>query len=72
MRLAFDFKRMKVGCPLLQAAYGGCSRISQMFPIETWLLTPTKELQVFEISEEQLETLLKILEKEKPCLHSQK
>lgn len=58
MKIAFDIKQMKPGCALLQAAMGCDSHISNYFDSKHWLLAPTDDLCVYEITKEQLEALV--------------
>jgi len=60
MRIVFDTELKRPGCVLLQAAMGGTIGVSEfqlMFPSETWLLAPTKNMGVFKVTEDQLEVL---------------
>ena len=64
MKIAFDIKLMKPGCVLLQAAFG-CDRGSdfgRLFPAQTWLVAPTPDLKVYEVTTEQLEQLSQMVQ----------
>lgn len=55
---AFDFKLMRPGCVLLQAAMG-CfkedgSNPALDFPNESWLLAPTPDLKAYSIATEEM------------------
>jgi hypothetical protein len=63
MKLAFDIKRMKVGCPIIQAAMGGTPRMAREFDTAHWLTHPTDDIRVYEITEEQFKQLLKKVER---------
>ncbi len=60
-RIAFDIKRMKPGCPLVQAGMGGDPRATDAFDPKTWLLSPTDDMQVYQVSGEQLKKLVKMV-----------
>ncbi len=61
MRIAFDCELMRPGCVILQAALGGSAPLAMMFPTESWLVAPTKELKVREITEAQLDMLVRMV-----------
>lgn len=56
--IAFDIGQMKPGCVLLQASYGATPDIASVFDTGCWLLSPTPELRVYEITKAQLEKLI--------------
>jgi hypothetical protein len=58
--LAYDLKLKKVGCVLLQATMGGDSQLAARIPNEDWLLGPTPDLQVYRLTDEQAEQLVKM------------
>jgi hypothetical protein len=58
MRLAYDVKKRKVGCVLLQAVMGGDPDIAKRIDNKHWLLAPTPDLKVYEISPAQVEQLV--------------
>lgn len=58
LRIAFDAKEGKVGCVLLQATRGGTvPSFSAIFDVEDWLIAPTPDLKLYEITEEQVSKL---------------
>lgn len=60
MRIAFSVEKRRPGCVLLQAAMGGSvpsDQFHRLFPNETWLVSPTDDMQVYVVTEEQLEKL---------------
>jgi len=57
LKIAFDVKRMKPGCALLQATHG-CGNIASEFNPAHWLLHPTDDLLVYEVTPDQLERLI--------------
>lgn len=59
-RLAYDLTLKKVGCVLLQAVYGGDSRIAHRIGNEHWLFAPTADLRVYELTDDQVEQLVKM------------
>lgn len=62
MKIAFDIKEMKPGCVLLQASMGCDSSLSHHFDTKHWLLAPTPDLRVYEVSDSQLKELIRIVE----------
>ena len=58
MKIAFDIDEMKVGCVLLQATFDCPSEIAHRFDTDKWLLAPTPGLQVYDITEDQLDQLV--------------
>lgn len=58
MRLCFDIKLMRPGCVLLAAAMGGDPELAKQFPSEKWILSPTPDLKVYEISSEEFKKVL--------------
>lgn len=57
MRIAFDTKLRRPGCVLVQAALGASvpGTLFQLhFPHETWLTSPTDDMRVYPVTEEQL------------------
>lgn len=57
MKIVFDIKRMRPACALLQAVMGGSQGIAHGFDSDTWLLVPTPDMSVYEITPEQLKQL---------------
>ena len=57
--LAYDITLMQPGCVLLQAALGCNPHLADKFPPETWLLSPTCNMQVYEVTDEELAVLVK-------------
>lgn len=58
LKIAFDITLMRPGCAMLQAAFGCPGVLADLFPVETWLLTPTENLRVYRIQRPQLEQLV--------------
>lgn len=58
MRILFDIKQMKVGCPLLQIAFGGSAGICRDFPSETWFISPTEDMKLYGVTDRELSILL--------------
>ena len=59
MKIAYDIKLLRPGCTLLQAAMGGDPLIAHEFDTEDWLLAPTEDMRMYEITKEQLKILVK-------------
>jgi hypothetical protein len=57
--LAYDIKERKVGCVLLQAAMGGDSALANRIPNEYWLINPTPGLQVYRLTDDEAEQLVR-------------
>jgi hypothetical protein len=58
MKIAFDLPQMRPACVLLQAALGGDPAAAKRFDSETWLIAPTGDMKVYEITDEQLTALV--------------
>ena len=59
-RIVYDPVLKRPACVLLQAAYGCDSSLSHQFDTEDWLLAPTENMGVMEVTEEQLALLPEI------------
>jgi hypothetical protein len=56
-RIVYDVKLKRPGCVLLQAAMGGTVLdFVQKFPNE-WLLAPTPDMKIYEVTDDQLNVL---------------
>ncbi len=62
MKIAYDTKLMRPGCAILQSALGGSPEVKTLFPAETWLQAPTPDMNVYEVTPDQLEKLVKMTE----------
>jgi hypothetical protein len=63
-KIAFDTKRRRPGCVLLQAALGGDPHIvREHFDGRTWLVDPSPDMRVYQITDEQLPLLVEMAEK---------
>lgn len=62
MRIAFDIKLMRPGCVLVQAAMGADPQTCHPFDTEDWLLTPTPDMKVYPVTDEQLDKLVTMTE----------
>jgi hypothetical protein len=58
VKIAFDVKLMRPGCVIIQAAFGGDRLLAQRFDPSTWLLAPSENLRLYEITPEQLDVLV--------------
>jgi len=59
MKIAFDVKLMRPGCVLLQGSLGCNPLIAHEFSTKDWLLAPTPDLGVYDVTPEQLKILVK-------------
>ena len=60
MRIVFDTTTMQVGCALLQAQYGALDNEHlHLFPTDGWLLAPNSTMGVYEVTEAQLQFLIR-------------
>jgi len=57
-KIAFDVELMRPACVLVAAGYGADSSVPSLFPTDSWLLHPTDDMAVFEITDDQLEILV--------------
>ncbi len=57
--IVYDLKLRRPGCVLLQAALGGSAGMANNFPTEHWLLAPTPDMKVYNISDEELAGVIK-------------
>jgi len=57
IKIVFDITLGRPACALLQAAMGGDQVVAQAFPSEAWLLTPTPDMALYEVTPEQLQAL---------------
>ena len=62
MKLAFDMTLMRPACVLIAAALGANSEASSKLDAKLWLLSPTPDMKVYEITQDQLKQLAKKLE----------
>lgn len=63
MKIAYDAKLKRPGCVIIQAAMGGTVHdFAFKFPSETWLLSPTPDMRLYEVTEEQLKMLAQMSE----------
>lgn len=58
MKIAFDIELMRPACVLLQAAYRCDFSLADLFPTETWLLSPTKDMKIYNIELPQVNLLV--------------
>lgn len=54
-----DLKEKKVGCVLLQAAYGGDRVLPMQIGTEHWFLAPTENMQLFKIPNSEIPKIIK-------------
>lgn len=59
-RIAYDPVLKRPGCAIIQAAFGCSGNLASLFDTEDWLLAPTENLGVFEVTDEQLGKLPEI------------
>ena len=60
MKIAYDCELKRPGCVILQAAMGGSSEAAKMFPVESWLISPTDGLHVYPVTRGQLKALIEM------------
>jgi hypothetical protein len=61
-KIAYDTVLKRPGCVLIQAALGGDIHLTSEFETKYWLLAPTPDMRVFEVTPEQMKKLIKITE----------
>ncbi len=62
-KLLADLKLKKVGCVLLQAIYGGDRGLATRIGNEHWFLSPTEDMKLYEIPEEQCKEIIEGFQK---------
>lgn len=60
MLFAYDAILMRPGCVPLQAALGGNIATANRFPIESWLLTPTPSLRLYDFPDKNLKVAIEL------------
>ena len=60
MTIAYDCKLIRPGCAILQAILGGSPGIANKFSSESWLVHPTPDMKVYQVTDEQLKNLIRI------------
>lgn len=60
--VVYDLTLDRPACVLVAAALGGSTAVAKLFPSELWLLAPTPQMKVYEISDAGLALLVKRLE----------
>ena len=60
IRIVYDPVLRRPGCAILQAAYGCPGSLASLFDTQDWLLAPTPNLRVHEVTTEQLNQLPEI------------
>lgn len=58
--LAYDLVLMRPACVLVAQMKGADTKVPHLFPVDSWLLSPTPDLKLYETSPEQL---IKVIEK---------
>ena len=56
--VAVDLEEMRIGCPLLQAAMGGDSRLLARVSVDAWTLAPSPDLKLRSVWSQAHEDLL--------------
>lgn len=59
-RIAYDIVNMQPGCVLVAAGLGADACLSSRFDTKDWLLSPTVDMGVYPVTEDQL---LQLIEK---------
>ena len=57
-KIAYDVVQMRPGCVLVAAGLGADAALSSRFDPHDWLLVPTADMGVYEITEDQLRQLI--------------
>lgn len=61
MKIAYDAVLKQPGCVLIQAVMGGnIPNFAALFPGESWLLSPTPDMKLYEVTEDQLKILVRM------------
>ena len=60
-RIAFDVVEMRPGCVLIAAALGASVELAKEFPVESWILQPSDDMRVYEVTDEQLAWLKEVV-----------
>lgn len=58
--IAFSTEQRRPGCVIVQAAMGATianTELERWFPAETWLLAPTDDMQVYQVTFDQMKQL---------------
>jgi len=58
LKIVFDVSLMRPGCAILQVLKGGTPGIANSFPSESWLITPTENMKLYNISQDELKILV--------------
>jgi hypothetical protein len=58
--IAYDVRLRQPGCAILQAAMGATMGIANHFDSKTWLLHPTPDMRLYEVTEAQLPALVRM------------
>ena len=59
--VAFDIEQMRPACVLVAAGMNASTEAAKRFPVESWLLSPTPGMRVYETTDEQLEKLIAVV-----------
>jgi hypothetical protein len=59
MKIAYDCKLDRPGCAIVQAGFDATPGIANDFLAEEWLLHPTPDMRLYEVTYEQLRVLIK-------------
>lgn len=57
-KLLYDVTLRKCGCVLLQAVAGGSIGIANRIPAEDWLVAPTPDMKLYELTDDQVDQLV--------------
>lgn len=58
-RIVFDVTRLRPACALIQAGLGGSWSVASNFPPVSWLLHPTPEMRLYEVTPDELAALVR-------------
>ena len=62
MKIAYDINLMRPACVLVAAGAGGDSSLAHEFNVDDWLLSPTDDLRVYDVTDDQLKQLVQMTE----------
>jgi len=64
MKIVYDVELRRPGCAIIQAAMGGDRSIANEFDTATWLTFPTPNMGLYEVTQKQLDYLVKTSKKD--------
>jgi len=58
LKVAYDIKLMRPACVLVAAGMGADSHLCHSFDADDWLLAPTDDMAVYNVTDDQLQQLI--------------